>query len=183
MHSRLLDIGIGQQDAGDFLASVIKNSSKPLTRILERLSGAQLRIKVLADGERALTDAERYRLGADGITRCRWRNGLLVADGGIVAASTALVWLPVRLPYDACAELDEGAEPAGIILDRLGMRRTDRRAMATNRMEEVTGADAAVRSTAVLEVDGQAVGYADECVTKAFAERLARQDGNDPVTC
>jgi hypothetical protein len=176
MHSQLLDMGIHQQDAGDFVASVLKNSSKPLTRILERLSGTRLRIKVLDDGERALTDDERYRLGADGIARCRWRRGLLVAGDGTVAASVSLIWLPARLPFSACAELDAGAEPAGVVLGRLGMRREDRRAMATAGIEDVTGAGAAVRSTAVLAVGGRAVGIADECVTREFAGMLAVAD-------
>ena len=173
MHTQLADIGIRPQDVGDYLASVLKNSSKPLTRILEYLSGTQLSIKVLADGDRALTDAESYRLDAGALHRCRWRHGLLIAADGTVAASTCLVWIPARLPFDACRDLDAGAEPAGVILGRLGMRRTDRRAMATSGMEEVTGADAAVRSTAVLEVGGHAVGYADETITRVFAESLA----------
>lgn len=173
MHSQLLDVGVHSRDVGNVLAAVLAASSRPLTRVLEDLAGTSLSIRVLDGGERALRDDEAFRLSAAGIARCRWRTGLLVADGGTVAASTVLVWLPARLPYDACEALNEGAEPAGVILGRLGMRRADRRAMATNGMEDVTGADAAVRSTAVLEVAGQAVGYADETVTKAFAERLA----------
>jgi len=173
MHSQLADIGIRPQDAGDFLASVLKNTSKPLTRVLEYLSGEQLGIKVLADGERPLTDAESYRLDAGALHRCRWRHGLLVAADGTVAASVSLVWLPPRIPFSACRELDAGAEPAGLILGRLGMRREDRRAMATCLMEEITGQDSAVRSTATLVVDGVAVGIADETVTRAFAESLA----------
>lgn len=170
---QLLDARMRPHEVGSVLAAVLAASSRPLTRILEDLAGTKLSIRVLADGERPLREPEAFRLDAAGIARCRWRTGLLVAADGIVAASTMLVWLPPRLPYDACEELNAAAEPAGVILGRLGMRRADRRAMATNGMEEVTGADAAVRSTAVLEVAGQAVGYADECVTKAFAERLA----------
>lgn len=173
MNNQLLDVGIHSQDVGTVLASILAASSRPLTRILEDLSGARLRIQVLADGERTLTGAERFRLSADGIIRCRWRHGLLVTADGTVAASTALVWLPVRLPYDACEELNEATQPAGVILGRLGMRREDRRAMATSMMEEVTGAEAAVISTAVLAVGGQPVGYADETVTRRFAESLA----------
>ena len=172
MHSQLLDIGIRSRDVGSVLAAVLAASSRPLTRVLEDLAGTKLTIRVLDGGERPLRGPEAFRLGAAGIARCRWRTGLLVAADGTVAASTTLVWLPARLPYDACTELDEGAEPAGVILGRLGMRRADRRAMATDGMEDVTGADAAVRSTAVLEVGGQPVGYADECVTRRFAESL-----------
>ena len=173
MTSQLLHTGIHSRDAGTVLAAILAASSRPLTRILEDLSGTTLTIKILADGERALDDREAYRLDAGAITRCRWRHGLLVTADGSVAASTALVWLPPRLPWDACTELDEATEPAGVILGRHGMRRTDRRAMATTGIEEVTGADASVISTAVLEVGGQAVGYAEECVTRSFAESLA----------
>jgi len=173
MRSQILDMHVEPRDVGTVLAAILAASSRPLTRILEDLSGEQLAIKVLADGERPLTDAEAFRLAAAGIGRCRWRHGLLVTPDGSVAASTALVWLPPRLPFGACRDLDAGAEPAGVILGRLGMSRQDRRAMATRGIEEVTGADAAVRSTAVLEVDGQPVGIADECVTREFAESLA----------
>lgn len=174
MHSQLLDARMRPHEVGSVLAAVLAASSRPLTRVLEDLAGTKLSIKILADGERPLREAEAFRLGAAGIMRCRWRNGLLVAADGIVAASTALLWLPARLPSATCRELDEGTEPAGVILGRLGMRREDRRAMATAGMEEVTGTDAAVRSTAVLMVDGHAAGYADECVTRVFAESLAR---------
>jgi hypothetical protein len=174
MHSQLLAEHVRPQDVGPVLAAVLAASSRPLTRILEDLSGTRLAIRVLDDGERALADAERFRLAADGITRCRWRAGLLVTADGTVAASTVLVWLPSRLPHAACQALDAACEPAGVILGRLGMRRTDRRAMATNGMEDVTGADAAVRSTAVLEVAGHPAGYADECITRQFAASLAR---------
>lgn len=172
MHTQLLDAHMRPDEVGSVLAAILAASSRPLTRVLEDLSGTRLRIQVLADGHRALTKAERFRLHAAGITRCRWRHGLLVTADGSVAASTALVWLPARIPFDACTELDAAAEPAGVILGRIGMRREDRRAMATSLMEEVTGADAAVRSTAVLVVDGQKIGYAEETITKAFAGSL-----------
>ena len=173
MHSQLLHEHMRPQDVSRFLAGLLEASPLPLTRILERLAGTTLAIRVLDSGKRALDDQEAYRLGVTGTAWCNWRRGLLVAADGTVAASTVLVWLPARLPWDACAALDAGTEPAGVILGRLGMRREDRRAMATAGMEEVTGADAAVRSTAVLEVAGRAAGYADECVTRAFAARLA----------
>jgi hypothetical protein len=163
MHSQLLTEHVRPQDVGSVLAAILAASSRPLTRILEDLSGTRLAIRVLEDGERALTGAERFRLDAGSITRCRWRAGLLVTADGTVAASTVLVWLPPRLPHDACRALDAGREPAGVILGRLGMRRADRRAMATNGIEDVTGADA-----------GHPAGYADECVTRQFAASLAR---------
>jgi hypothetical protein len=172
--NHLIDDHMRASDVGTVLAAILSASSRPLTRILEDLSGTQLAIKVLADGERGLTERESFRLTAGGITRCRWRHGLLIAADGTVAASTSLVWLEPRLPFDACQALAEAAEPAGVILGRYGMRRTDRRAMATTGIEEVTGRQAAVISTAVLEVGGGlAVGYAEETITRQFAEALA----------
>ena len=53
------------------------------------------------------------------------------------------------------------------------MKRTDRRAMATTGIEEVTGQDAAVMSSAVLTVGKAAVGIAEETITRAFASALA----------
>jgi len=173
MHSQLIDVGIGSRDVGDFLASVLKNSSKPLTHILEHLSGAQLRIQVLSDGKRPLTDGERYRLDAAGIACCRWRHGLLVTPDGMVAAGVSLLWLPARLPAEACKALDAATLPAGTILAPLGMYRTDRRTLATWGIEEITGQDAAVRSSAVLAIGGHGVGIAEEHITRAFAQSLA----------
>ena len=89
-----------------------------------------------------------------------------------MAASTSLLWLPARLPAEACRELDAGEKPAGAILRPYGMKRTDRRAMATTGIEEVTGQDAAVMSSAVLTVGKAAVGIAEETITKRFAEAL-----------
>ena len=172
--SGLLELeGIHAQDVGTVLAAILAASSRPATRILGDLSGATLHIKVLASGERLLTDREQYRLHAGGLLQCRYRNGLLVTADGLTAASVSLVWLPARLPFDACTALDEGTEPAGIVLGRLGMRREDRRAMPTGFDDEVTGEPLATASSAVLVVDGQRVAVAEEFVTMAFAETLA----------
>jgi hypothetical protein len=172
--SSLLQLeGIHAQDVGTVLAAILAASSRPATRILEDLSGATLHIKVLASGERPLTGREQYRLQAGSLSRCRYRNGLLVTADGLTAASVSLVWLPARLPHDTCRELDEGTEPAGVILGRLGMRREDRRAMATGFDDEVTGEPRATASSAVLVVDGQRVAVAEEFVLLKFAETLA----------
>jgi hypothetical protein len=165
--------GVRAQDVGTILAAVLAASSRPATRILESLSGTTLHIKVLASGERPLTDREQYRLHAEGLLRCKYRNGLLVTDTGLVAASTSLVWLPARLRHDTCRALDEGTEPAGVILGRLGMRREDRRAMPTGFDDEITGEPRATASSAVLVVDGQRVAVAEEFVMAKFAETLA----------
>ena len=159
------------------LAAVMRASTRPATEILEHLSGQKLTIKVLSSGERSLTDTimepYRHRLGAEGIVSCCYRTGLLVTDDGTVAAGTFLLWLPCRLPYGACTAFSAGTEPAGRILGPLGMRREDRRALATTGIEEITGADAAVRSSAVLVVEGMAAGVAEENITMEFAASLA----------
>jgi chorismate-pyruvate lyase len=164
--------GVCTRDVATVLAAWMNATPKPLTALLEDLTRSPVRLQVLASGERPLTGREQFRLGAEGLTACRWRHGLLIADGE-VAASTALLWLPARLPAEACLALDAGEKPAGAILGPLGMRRTDRRAMATTCIEEVTGQDAAVMSSAVLTVGKVAVGIAEETITKRFAEALA----------
>lgn len=172
--SGLLELeGIHAQDVGTVLAAILAASSRPATRILQDLSGATLHIDVLSSGERPLTGREQYRLNAEGLHQCKYRNGLLVTQDGLTAASCSLVWLPARLPHDTCRELDEGTEPAGVILGRLGMTREDRRAMPTNFDDEVTGEPRATASSAVLVVAGQRVAVAEEFVTMAFAETLA----------
>ena len=173
MSDLLLNAGITSHGVSNVLAAILAASSRPATEVLERLSGQPLAIRVLASGERPLADRERHRLGAEGIASCCYRTGLLVTADGTVAAGVFLLWLPCRLPFAACRELREGAQPAGRILGPLGMRREDRRALATTGIEEITGNDAAVRSSAVLVVGGQAVGMAEENVTMAFAASLA----------
>jgi chorismate-pyruvate lyase len=161
------------RDVATVLAAWMNATPQPLTALLEDLTRTQVSIQVLASGERPLTLREQHRLDASDLTPCRWRHGLLIADGQ-VAASTSLLWLPDRLPAEACRELDAGGRPAGAILRPLGMKRTDRRAMATAGMlEEVTGQDAAVQSTAVLTVDRVPIGIAEETITRRFAEALA----------
>jgi len=173
MKGTLLDAGIHTQSVGAVLAAIMAASTRPATEVLEHLSGRTLTVKVLSSGERPLTDEEYFRLSPGAITVCRYRTGLLRTEDGTVAAGVWLLWLPPRLPFDACRALDEGILPAGKILGPLGMRRADRRALATAGIEEITGADAAVRSTAVLMAGGVAVGIAEENITREFAESLA----------
>jgi chorismate-pyruvate lyase len=163
--------GVCARDVATVLAAWMNATPKPLTALLEDLTKTPVQLQVLASGERALTSREQFRLGAEGLAACHWRHGLLIADGE-VAASTSLLWLPARLPAEVCRELDAGDEPAGKILGPLGMKRTDRRAMATTSIEEVTGQDAAVMSSAVLTVGKVAVGIAEETITRAFAAAL-----------
>ena len=163
--------GICARDVGTVLAAWMNASPKPLTSLLEDIARTPIRIQVLASGKRPLTERERFRLGAEGLIGCQWRHGLLIADGE-VAASTSLLWLPARLPVEACVALDAGDKPAGAILGPLGMRRRDRRAMATSMIEEVTGQDAAVMSSAVLTIGKVPVGIAEETITRHFAAAL-----------
>jgi hypothetical protein len=157
------------------------------TGLLEYLSGSRLRLQVIRPepgqppAKRRLTDREQYRLKAGSLASCNWRHAVLVVDdgsdeGGMIAAAVSLVWLPVRLPFDTCTALDAGQEPAGAILGRLpgGVRREDRRAGAAWSIEEITGAEAAVTSTAALAVEGHGrVAIAEEWVLRDFAESLA----------
>lgn len=167
--------GVSTRSAGQVLAAILEASHRPATEVLQALSGTTLRLEVLSRGGRPPTDREQYRLQAAKLALCHHRTGLLVAADGMTAASVSLTWLPARLPWDACRALDDGQEPAGVILDRLpgGMRREDRRAMATTFTDEVTGEPLATASSAVLVVDGRRVAVAEEFVTLRFAETLA----------
>lgn len=173
MTGKLADTGINSRDVGTVLAALIAATPRPLTHVLQSLSGRELAIRVLAGGQRTLTPEEQHRLGAGAVTACSWRNGLLVTADGLVAAGVTLVWIPARLPWETCMALDRTEEPAGVILGRLGMRREDRRALATWGIEEVTGKDAATRSSAVLVVNNARVAIAEENITSEFAALLA----------
>lgn len=164
--------GVCARDVAVVLAAWMNATPRPLTALIEDMTGTPVTLQVLASGERPLTRREQYRLGAESVAACRWRHGLLFADDQVVA-STSLVWLPARLPAAACRELDAGNEPAGKILGPLGMRRAQRCAGASRLIEEVTGQDAAVMSSAVLTVGRVPVGIAEETITNAFAEALA----------
>ena len=174
--SGLLQItGVSSRSAGQVLAAILEGSRRPATEVLQSLSGATLRLEVLSRCGRPLADREQYRLQAARLALCHHRNGLLVTGTGMVAASVSLTWLPARLPWEACQALDEGREPAGVILGRLpgGMRREDRRALATGFDDEMTGEPLATASSAVLVVAGRRVAVAEEFVTLRFAEGLA----------
>lgn len=164
--------GVAARDVATVLAAWLNATPKPLTDIIGDITGTPVRIEVLARGERALTSREQFRLGAEGLVACRWRTGLLIAADE-VAASTSLLWLPARLPVEACLALDAAQEPAGRVLAPYGLRRTDRQAMATTGMEGVVGKDVAVKSSAVLTVGGVAAGIAEEAISRAFARMLA----------
>jgi len=163
--------GICSREVGILLAELLKTSPRPLTPLLEDLTGEQVTIQVLASGERRLTGQEQARLDAEGLITCRWRNALLRA-GRVAAASTTFLWLPPRLPAEACQELDAGCRPAGKILDEYGARRTGRRALATEGLGKAAGHEPAVRATAELAIDGVAVAITEEHIPLEFARSV-----------
>jgi hypothetical protein len=171
----LAALGIRGQDVAHVLATMIDRSPLPVTVLIGGLADIKLRITVTRTGERGLSVSEADLLGAPEGTPCRWRTGRLETADGELAAGVFLLWLPCRLDAGILAELDAGTEPAGVILGRLpgGMRREERRAVAADVIDEITGEDASILSRAVLVVAGQAVGLAEENFTAAFIESLA----------
>lgn len=171
----LAALGIHGQDAAHVLAVLIDRSPLPLTVLIEGLADVKLRITVTRTGRRGLNRSEAHLLDAPEGTPCRWRTGRLETTDGELAAGVFLLWLPCRLDTGILAELDAGTEPAGVILGRIpgGMRREERRAVAADVIDEITGEDASVMSRAVLVAGGRAVGIAEENFTARFAESLA----------
>lgn len=173
--------GVSPQGVPKILAAWLEYWPGPATGLLEYLSGGKLRLQVTRPapgqppGKRTLKRDEQFRLRAGGVIRCNWREATLTAADGTIAAAVSLAWLPARLPWDTCTELDAGKEPAGRILDRLpgGMQRTDQRAVPAWSLEEITGQKAAVNSDAVIVVGGQRVALAEEWILREFAESLA----------
>ena len=173
--SVLTTAGIHPHDAAHALATLLQLSRRPVTLLLRDLGGVNLRITVTRTGSRGLTVSETHLLDAPEGTPCRWRTGRLETADGELAAGVSLLWLPSRLDEGSCRDLDAGTEPAGVILGRLpgGMRREQRRAVAVNVIDEITGEDASVMSRAVLVAGGQAAGIAEENFMTRFAESLA----------
>ena len=171
----LAALGIHSQDAAHMLATILQLSRRPVTLLLRDLAGVNLRITVIRTGDRGLSTAEAHLLDAPEGTPCRWRTGRLETADGELAAGVFLLWLPRRLPAAVCAALDAATEPAGTVLGRLpgGMWREQRRAVAVNVIDEITGEGASVMSRAVLVAGGQAVGLAEENFTGPFVEGLA----------
>jgi len=171
----LAAIGIRPQDAAHMLATVLALSRRPATLLVQDLARVKLSITTIRTGDRGLSTAEAHLLDAPEGTPCRWRTGRLETADGKLAAGVFLLWLPCRLPAAVCAALDAATEPAGTVLGRLpgGMRREQRRAVAVNVIDEITGEDASVMSRAVLVAGGQAVGLAEENFTGPFVEGLA----------
>ena len=170
----LAALGIRGEDAAHVLATLIDRSPLPVTVLLHGLADVRLRPAVIRTGERGLNASEADLLNAPEGTPCRWRTARLETGDGELAAGVFLLWLPGRLHGDTCAQLDAGTEPAGVILGRLpgGMRREQRRAVAVDVIDEITGEDAALMSRAVLVAGGQPAGLAEENFMTRFVASL-----------
>ena len=133
----------------------------PVTVLVQALANVKLTITVVRTGHPRpghQGSPAPGRTGGDTLPLAGQAR-LETADGDL-AAGVFLLWLPFRLVEGTRRALDAAAEPAGVILGRLpgGMRREQRRAGATNVIDEVTGEDASVMSRAVLVTGGRAVG-------------------------
>jgi chorismate-pyruvate lyase len=153
------------------LADLIRITPRPLTALLEDLTGLAVTVDADDPIQRPVDEArhEDGRLTPGGLNRVSCRRSRLAA-GGAVIARTELAWLEQRLPWDACRELKEGAEPAGKILARWGVHREDRRALAVWPAEGET----AIRSSAVLMIGDESVAIAYEELTAEACALLAR---------
>ena len=168
-------LGIRDQDAAHVLAVMIDRSPLPVTVLVQGLADVTLRLVVIRTGERGLTADEAHSLDAPEGISCCWRTARLETADGELAAGVFLSWLPSRLSWHTCRDLDAGTEPAGVILGRLpgGMRREQRRACAADVIDEITGEDASVMSRAVLVAGGRAVAIAEENWMSVFVKSLA----------
>lgn len=141
----------------------------PATAVLERFAREPVHVAGSRVVIRPASDAEQRRLRTDGET-VHYRTGQLVTASGIHVAAVQLAVIPARLPGALAARLG-GPEPFGRVAGR-HMRRIGRAAAA--------GADGdwyAVRSTALLEVDGLNAGIASEWVLREFCDHVAALGG------
>ena len=150
------------------VAAELRASPGPATALLERLAGEDLWITVASEGTRLLEYQEIRRLHAPLGTMAYARSGQMVTVSGIAAARTSLTVIPSRQPEDVRAALGSDV-PFGALC---GPGRLTRRFRAAT----ATGGDPAVRSTAVLEVDGELAGIASEWITRKFCEHVAVLD-------
>jgi hypothetical protein len=155
------------------LADLVRITPRPLTLLLEDLTGLPVTIDADNPGQRPvdLIRHEDSRLSSAGLNQVTARTSRLMT-GSTVAARTELAWLEQRLPYDACRELKEGLLPAGAVLQ--GAHREDRLALALWPPEKGT----AIRSSAVLMLGDCPVALAYEELTAEVCALLA----GTPVT-
>ena len=162
--------GTGILSTAKMLAAELETSPRPATRILQEHSGLTLRLDSEPPASRPLEDDEQARLDATG--QCISRAGWLRHGRDVIAADVTFTWLPGRMPAGACVELAHTNTPAGLILARYGMIRTDRRAMALTEYM-AGGTDVAVRASAVIVVRGWLAAIATEEIPRAFVELIA----------
>jgi chorismate-pyruvate lyase len=176
MNAMLLEaFGVTSTDGvASLMTTLLTASTTPATLLLEELARTTVRIEVLGRADRELTAGEHHRLEAGPITTGHYRSGLLRTAGGLVVAETTLVILPQRLPAAVGTALASTNVPIGKILAPLGMQRTDRRALRLTGALNDAGTDVAVKSSAVLVVNGVKVGIATEKITGDFCRLIAR---------
>jgi hypothetical protein len=156
------------------LATALAVSERPVTLLLEELAHIEIRFEVLSRTDRELTASEHRRLDADPSTVSHHRAELLRTRNGIVAAETALVILPQRLPAGARAVLADTRIPLGEILGRLGARRLDCRSLCRGGCQDSAGKDVAVESLAVLVLGDTKIGITTERISGTLC-RLATE--------
>ena len=178
MAAGLLELaGIRPRDRAHHLAHLLSVSHRPVTLMFRDRFGVELRPETVRRGEGRLSPVEAVPLEARAFTPCKWRTARLVTGDGRTAAGVFLCWVPgviAELSARACAELDAGEEAAGVIMSRLpgGMHREDLRAVAADRLDEITGEMASVRSRACLVTRGGPAGFAEENFLRGFVESL-----------
>lgn len=157
--------GSGPGQVAEAAAAELRANPGPATALLERLAREDLWITVTSEGTRLLDDGERRRLHAPPATGAYVRTGQLVTVSGVTAARTSLTVIPGLLPPDVRGALGSDV-PFGALC---GSGRLGRRFRAAT----ATGADPAVRSTAILEVDGELAGIASEWITEEFCRHVS----------
>jgi hypothetical protein len=174
MSGLLENVGIRQRDAARMLADLLAVSHRPVTLMFRDTFGIDLRPVPARTGSRGLDDSEASLLDAPAGKPCRWRAGRLETASGHLAAGVFFLWIPGRLPAAINGALDAALEPAGAVLDRMpgGMYREDLRAVASDRLDEITGETRSVASRAILVAGGRRVAYAEENFMREFVENL-----------
>ena len=154
------------------IVDTLTGNPAPATALLERLAREPVRVTSCRQPvERPPDETERRRLHTAPGEVIHWRDGQLVTQSGVHAASVHLAVIPARLPAGIRTRLG-GTVPFGT----LAAGRLKRRARAA-----APGGDGdwyAVASTALLEVDGKLAGIASEWVVPEFCGHVAALSGS-----
>jgi len=160
------------------LAAMLLEWPGPATALAEDMAGGQeVRIEATPWAELDMSAKEYARVQRYGLDpspphpRCWHRSGRLVfAATGLAVATTDLAILPYRMPPEVLPRL-AGGIPFGTLMAPYGMRREDRMAIAM--AGEPEPEEIAVRSSAVLMLNGIGVAIARERFTGLFCEVVA----------